>query len=141
MLTEYVEKIMRNGIYHFAKQASVSPFEVQILIYWDDLAETPKYKKLVNGQPSVEVTFNQILNVKFDMMNRGAIVGQFITTTLDRYSKELNCAMSQTYVIVALEPKAGVEVDNEDEVEDELKLFLYRGKDQVKELELEQLLM
>ena len=28
-----------------------------------------------------------------------------------------------------------------DEVEDELKLFLYRGKDQVKELELEQLLM
>lgn len=133
MLSEYVEKIMRNGISNFAKQASKSEQEVQLLITWDDTNQCPKYKKLVSGLPSEEVTFNQILNVKFDMLNRGAIVGQFITTTLDRYSKELNCMMSQAYVLIALEPKG--------EDEDELKLYLYRGKEQVKQLELEQLLM
>ncbi len=133
MLSEYVEKIMRNGITNFAKQATRSEQEVQLLITWDDANQSPKYKKLVNGLPSEEVTFNQILNVKFDMLNRAAIVGQFITTTLDRYSKELNCMMNQAYVLISLE-KTGEE-------EDELKLYLYRGKEQIKELELEQLLM
>jgi hypothetical protein len=132
MLTEYVEKIMRNGISNFAKQASKSEQEVQILITWDDNNQCPKYKKLIIGLMSEEVTFNQILNVSFDMLNRGAIVGQFITTTLDRYSKELNCMMSQAYILIALEKRG--------QDDDELCLYLYRGKEKVKQLDLEQIL-
>jgi hypothetical protein len=133
MLSEYVEKIMRNGIRNFANKASKREQDVQILIAWDDSNNCPKYKRLISGEPTQEVTFNEILDVKFDMLNRGAIVGQFITNTLDRYSKEMNCMMSQAYVIIALELK-GVD-------EDELKLYLYKGKEQVKQLDLEQLLM
>jgi hypothetical protein len=132
MLTEYVEKIMRNGISNFAKEASKSEQDVQILITWDDANQCPKYKKLVSGEPSQEVTFNQILNVSFDMLNRAAIVGQFITTTLDRYSKELNCMMSQAYILIALETRG--------QDDDELCLYLYRGKEKVKQLDLEQIL-
>jgi len=133
MLVEYVEKIMRNGISHFAKEASKSEQEVQLLITWDEANECPKYKKLIQGQPSEDVTFNQILNVKFDMLNRAAIVGQFITKTLDRYSKEFEYPMNRVFVLISLERIS--------EDEDELNLYLYRGMEQVKKLDLEQLLM
>ena len=133
MLSEYVEKIMRGGITNFAKQAGKTPYESQILITWDDANQKPKYKKLIQDLGSEEVTFNQILNVKFDMLNREAIVGQFITGILDRYSRELNCLMSQCFVLIFLEQTS--------EEEDELRLYLYKGSEKIRELELEQLLM
>jgi hypothetical protein len=133
MLSEYVEKIMRNGICNFAKKSSKSQQEVQLLIAWDDENQSPKYKKLVNGEPSQCVTFNEILDVKFDMLNRGEIVGQFITKAIDKYSKELDCPMNQVYVLIAIEYV--------NSFDDELKIYLYKGKEAVKQLELEQLLM
>lgn len=130
MITEYVEKIMRNGINNFSQELSKSPQEVQILIFWDAEEEKPKYKKMVQGEKSEVVTFNQILNVRFDMMNREAICGNFITGTLQRYSKELSCEMSNLFVVIYL-------VEDE---EKDVRLFLYKNSDAIKEIELEEIL-
>jgi ABC-type sulfate transport system substrate-binding protein len=130
MITEYVEKIMRNGINNFSQELNKSPQEVQILIFWDAEEEKPKYKKMVQGEKSEVVTFNQILNVRFDMMNREAICGNFITGTLQRYSKELSCEMSNLFVVIYL-------VDDE---EKDVRLWLYKNSDAIKEIELEEIL-
>jgi ABC-type sulfate transport system substrate-binding protein len=130
MITEYVEKIMRNGINNFSQELNKSPQEVQILIFWDAEEEKPKYKKMVQGEKSEVVTFNQILNVRFDMMNREAICGNFITGTLQKYSKELSCEMSNLFVVIYL-------VDDE---EKDVRLWLYKNSDAIKEIELEEIL-
>ena len=134
MITEYVEKIMRNGINNFSQELNKSAQEVQILIYWDAEEEKPKYKKLVQGEKSEVVTFNQILNVRFDMMNREAICGNFITGTLQKYSKEFSCEMSELFVVIYLTETNG----NEDEKD--VHLFLYKNSQPMKEIELEEIL-
>jgi hypothetical protein len=130
MITEYVEKIMRNGINNFSQELNKSPQEVQILIFWDAEEDKPKYKKMVQGEKSEVVTFNQILNVRFDMMNREAICGNFITGTLQKYSKELSCEMSNLFVVIYL-------IDDE---EKDVRLCLYKNSDAIKEIELEEIL-
>lgn len=130
MITEYVEKIMRNGINNFSQELNRNPQEVQILICWDAEEEKPKYKKMVQGEKSEVVTFNQILNVRFDMMNREAICGNFITGTLQKYSKELSCEMSNLFVVIYL-------VDDE---EKDVRLCLYKNSEAIKEIELEEIL-
>jgi hypothetical protein len=89
---------------------------------------------MVQGEKSEVVTFNQILNVRFDMMNREAICGNFITGTLNRYSKELSCEMSNLFVIIYLTETNG----NEDEKD--VRLFLYKNSEPIKEIELEEIL-
>ena len=121
---------MRNGINNFSQELNKSPQEVQILIFWDANEEKPKYKRMVQGEKSEVVTFNQILNVRFDMMNREAICGNFITGTLQRYSKELSCEMSNLFVVIYL-------VDDE---EKDVRLCLYKNSDAIKEIELEEIL-
>lgn len=131
MITEYVEKIMRNGINHFSQELSKSNQEVQLLIFWDAEEEKPKYKKLVQGSKSEVVSFNEILNVRFDMMNREGICGGFITKTLEKFSKELGCEMSELFIVIHLE--------SSEEIED-VKLHLYKNTEAVKEIELEEIL-
>ena len=55
MINEYVEKIMRNGITHFAEQLQKPTADIQILILWDKDSESVKYKKMVRGSESVYV--------------------------------------------------------------------------------------
>ncbi len=131
MITEYVEKIMRNGINHFSQELAKSNQEVQLLIFWDAQEEKPKYKKLVQGSKNEIVSFNQILNVRFDMMNREGICGNFIAKTLDNFSKELSCEMTELFIIIHLEPSEDIE---------DVKLHLYKGQKLIQELDLEQIL-
>ena len=77
---------MRNGITHFAKQLNKPTADVQILILWDAEENTIKYKKMVRECESDFVKFNEILNVRFDLMNREAICNNFIANTLKKYA-------------------------------------------------------
>lgn len=131
MITDYVEKIMRNGIDHFSKELNRSNQEVQLLIFWDAEEEKPKYKKLVQGSSNEIVSFNQILNVRFDMMNREGICANFISKTLERFSKQLECPMTELFIVIHLEPNEDV---------DDVKLHLYKKQNLIQELDLEQIL-
>jgi hypothetical protein len=130
MINEYVQKIMRNGITHFAEQLEKSTADIQILILWDEENQQVKYKKMVRQGESVFVNFNDILNVKFDLLNRELICNNFIHNTLKKYSKEFSCEMSNLFVIIYL---------LEDEEQD-IRLYLYRNSEAIKEIELEEIL-
>ena len=87
---------------------------------------------MVKGDKSQIVSFNEILDVKFDLMNREMICGNFITKTLERYSKSLKCEMNELFIIIHLEPS-----DDEEEL---VKLHLYQKQMLVEEIELEKIL-
>ena len=82
--------------------------------------------------PNQDITFNDVLGVKFDMFNRGEIVNNFITQTMQNYSEELECSKEQLFIVISLlEDSEGF---------DEVKLHLFKGNEKIKELQLEQLL-
>jgi hypothetical protein len=135
MVNEYVENIMRNGITHFAEELQVPTNEVQIMILWSQEEERPKYKKLCANGLNEPISFNQILNVKFDLMNREYICANFIGKTLEKFSKELACPMSELFVLISLE-----DVVEDGEQLDAVKLYLYHKSKLVQPILLEELL-
>ena len=130
MINEYVEKIMRNGITHFAEQLQKPTADVQILILWDKDMGSVRYKKMVREAETTYVKFNEILNVKFDLMNREAICGNFIENTLRKYANQFSCEMSHLFVVIYLM----------EQEEKDIRLFLYRNSEAIKEIELEEIL-
>ena len=132
MVAEYVKGIMQKGIMRFAKELKRPNDEVQLLISWNAEESKPKFRKMVVDMPQQDITFNDVLGVKFDILNRGEIVNAFITQTMQTYSQELECNMEQLFILIALAEDA--------EGYDELKLHLFKGNEKIKELELEQLL-
>ena len=134
MINEYVENIMRKGITHFAEKENTDKANVQILILFDEEVGI-RYKKMIQGKPSEYVTFNQILNVKFDLMNREAICANFIGNTLHKFSQSLGCQMSSLYVVIYL-----VESEADNEQEKDVRLYLYKNTEAIKEIELEEIL-
>jgi hypothetical protein len=132
MVAEYVKGIMQKGIARFAKELERPNDEVQLLISWNTEEDKPQFKKMVVDLPNQEITFNEVLGVKFDILNRGEIVNSFITQTMQNYSEELGCLKEQLFIVIALAEDA--------EGYDEVKLHLFKGNEKVKELQLEQLL-
>jgi len=132
MVAEYVKGIMQKGIARFAKELKRPNDEVQLLISWNVEEGRPKFRKMVKDLPHQDITFNDVLGVKFDMFNRGEIVNNFITQTMQNYSEELECSKEQLFIVISLlEDSEGF---------DEVKLHLFKGNEKIKELQLEQLL-
>jgi hypothetical protein len=132
MVAEYVKGIMQKGIARFAKELKRPNDEVQLLISWNEEEGRPKFRKMVVDMPNQDITFNDVLGVKFDMFNRGEIVNNFITQTMQNYSEELECSKEQLFIVISLlEDSEGF---------DEVKLHLFKGNEKIKELQLEQLL-
>lgn len=132
MVAEYVQGIMQKGIARFAKELKRPNDEVQLLISWNSDEGRPRFKKMVVDMPHQDITFNDVLGVRFDFLNREQIVNAFITKTMQTYSEELECYKEQLYIVIALLEDA--------EGNDELKLHLFKGNEKIKELQLEQLL-
>ena len=132
MVAEYVKGIMQKGITRFAKELKKPNEEVQLLISWNADEGRPRFKKMVKDMPHQEITFNDVLGVKFDILNRGEIVNDFITKTLDSYAEELQCYKEQLFIAIA--------VLEDEEGYDQVKLHLFKGNESIKELQLESLL-
>ena len=134
MINEYVEDIMRNSIMRFAEQHGKREDEAQLLISWDDEKENPKYKKIVFGESNQEVELHEVLGTKKNIFNKPkeAMIDNFITNALHKYSEELECEPNQVFVLIYLE------LINESE--DILKLHLYKGSKPIREISLQQIL-
>ena len=132
MVAEYVQGIMQKGIARFARELKRPNEEVQLLISWNVEENRPRFKKMVEGLPNQDITFNDVLGLKFDFLNRGEIVNDFITKTLEAYSQELQCQKEHLFIVIAV-------IEN-DEGLDEVKLHLFKGSEKIKELQLETLL-
>jgi hypothetical protein len=132
MVAEYVKGIMQKGITRFAKELKRTNDEVQILIAWNAEEGRPRFKKMVVGMPNQDITFNDVLGVRFDILNREELVVDFITKTMESQAEELQCYKEQLYIVIALlEDEEGF---------DEVKLNLFKGSESIKELQLESLL-
>jgi hypothetical protein len=132
MIAEYVKGIMQKGITRFAKELKRTNDEVQILIAWNAEEGRPRFKKMVVGMPNQDITFNDVLGVRFDILNREELVVDFITKTMESQAEELQCYKEQLYIVIALLEDA--------EGFDEVKLNLFKGNESIKELQLESLL-
>ena len=132
MVAEYVKGIMQKGIARFAKELKKPNEEVQLLISWSADEGRPRFKKMVVGMPNQDITFNDVLGVKFDFLNREQIVNDFITKTLESEAEQLQCYKEQLFIVIAL--------FEDEEGFDEVKLQLFKGGESIKELQLESLL-
>ena len=132
MVAEYVKGIMQKGITRFAKELKRTNDEVQILIAWNAEEGRPRFKKMVVSMPNQDITFNDVLGVRFDILNREELVVDFITKTMESQAEELQCYKEQLYIVIALLEDA--------EGFDEVKLNLFKGNESIKELQLESLL-
>ena len=104
--------------------------EHQIMISYNAELDCPKYRHLTIGGASVDVTFLNILGLKFDLMQRELLVKEFINKTLKRFAKELNIEPTRVFVIISLNKE-----DN-----DFVVLHLYSGLNFIKQISLEQLI-
>lgn len=129
MITEIVEKVMRNGIASFAKQANETIQCSQLMIFCKDETAVPCYKSLICNKPSREVAFNEILGVKVDLLNREGIAAPFIQSSLLRYANELGVLPTQVRIVVFCDHR-----DNS------VHLYLYNGATAVKPISLDEVL-
>ena len=134
MINDYVEDIMRNSVMRFAEQHEKREDEAQLLISWDDENDKPKYKKIIFEESNQKVELHEVLGTKKNIFNKPkeAMIDNFITNILHKYSEELECEPSQVFVLIYLE------LINEHE--DVLKLHLYKGSVPIKEISLQQIL-
>jgi len=129
MILKITNKVMRDGIVRFAKLNAVDNMSLQLMIFTTDENATPKYKYCVKGVPKEEVSFNQILNLKYDLMNREAIAKPFIQESLLKLSDEYNCKPSDLLVFIYSKDKECSDVG----------LYVYKDKKPVRKMELKEL--
>lgn len=129
MIEEIVTKTMRNGIVRFAKDASVGVHSSQLMIYATSNDGLPAYKSLVLGRDPRPVTFNEILSVRVDLLNREAIAAPFIAKSLVRYAEELAVDVKKIRILCWLSLN-----------ERRLHLGLYNGAKYVREVDLSDVL-
>ena len=104
------------------------------MISWDNENDKPKYKKIIFEESNQEVELHEVLGTKKNIFNKPkeAMIDNFITNALHKYSEELECEPSQVFVLIYLE------LINEHE--DVFKLHLYKGSVPIKEISLQQIL-
>jgi hypothetical protein len=130
MIGQIVESTMRKALLRIAKEKGTAPYENQITIGWSDERQALKYY-VINKSGSEQMTFNQIIGVKFDLMNREFVVSEFIAKKFESYSKKYECEKKYLFVYIFLENGN----------EEDIKLCLYKGANKLKDIELEELFL
>jgi hypothetical protein len=81
------QKIMKNALINFSKKGGIKPTENQLMICGGEDG-TPYYLYLVNYKTQKEVTFNEILGVKFDFKQREGLATPFMRKSINRLAEE-----------------------------------------------------
>jgi|DEB19_MinimDraft_3_1074340.scaffolds.fasta_scaffold02335_2 hypothetical protein len=129
MISELVQGVLRKAIRRFAKKSGKTTDEVQLMISWNSQEEMPTYKKLVEGVPNEPISFLDVMNIPADIFGQGRLVADFITKRFEEYSEEYGCDKSELFLVIML---------SETEESETLRAFLYRGNQEIKEVNLEQ---
>ncbi len=100
MLAEQTTKIMSNAIVRYAKEHGVENKDCQLVIRANDDECNPVYDLCVNWKRERQLKFNEILNVKFDMLGREMMATPFIRSSLKRLVKEKQCNWNDLRVFI-----------------------------------------
>jgi len=126
MIKQMTENVMVNGCINFAKQAGVEASNSQLMIFTKDEEAEPSYKSLILGKGSREVTFNEILNTKMDLLGREALSKPTIQQCLKNFAQELGVAPTSVKIVIYEQNKrAG--------------LALYNGSQMVRPVSLDEI--
>lgn len=132
MIDSIIQNTMRKAIHRFAENSNSRPQEHQILIAFDTEKQMPKYKHLVANGATHDIDFNKdILNVRFDMLQREEIVSSFITKKFFVFAKEFNESPERIFVILKVQ----------EQDEDEIDLLLFKGSEFKRKIDLLQLIV
>jgi hypothetical protein len=100
MLVEQTTRTMRSAIERYAKENNVSNSCCQLAIRALNEDCDPCYDVLINWKPLKRVTFNEILNVKFDLLARELMATPFIRNSLKRLLKEKGITWDKVSVYI-----------------------------------------
>lgn len=100
MLVEQTTRTMRSAIERYAKENNVSNSGCQLTIRALNEECDPYYEVLINWKPLKRVTFNEILNVKFDLLARELMATPFIRNSLKRLLQEKGIAWDKVSVYI-----------------------------------------
>jgi len=113
MLKKMTENVMVNACIHFANTAGVDVGESQLMIFAKDDEAQPHYKSLIRGKEPREVTFNEILNTKVDLLNREALSTPTIRECLRVFAEELKATPRDVKIVIYTDKKkAGLALYN-----------------------------
>jgi hypothetical protein len=125
MIVEKVEKTLKSAIERFSKEANLTESQIQLLI--KVIENEPCYFVCHEYQINRQIKYNEIMNVRLDILGQGMLVGHFIGNYLTGYavSKEKNLADLSAMIC-----KDG----------DRLRFFLYEKQDFIEELTLDDII-
>lgn len=113
MLKKMTENVMVNACINFAKNAGVDVSESQLMIFTKDNEAVPAYKSLIRGKEPREVSFNEILNTKVDLLNREALSTPTIQQCLKVFAKEMEATPQDVKIVIYTDKKkAGLALYN-----------------------------
>lgn len=128
MISDLVQGVLRKAIRRFAKKSNRPIEEIQLMIWWNAEEDKPNYKKLCFEEPNQAITFLDVMNIPTDIFGQERLVAEFITKRYEQYALEYNCDKSSLFLIILLD---------EQEESEELKAFLYKGSQELQEINLE----
>ena len=134
MVTQQIEKTMRKALVRFSELEDVKANEIQMMIHTKNDELLPEYFYLVNFNPKLdengqtkELDFNNdILNIKMDLLSRGAMASQFLKNYFKNIAEMEKAKPNEIYLMIT----------SADDEAKELVVGLYNNATELRKLSL-----
>jgi|19_taG_2_1085344.scaffolds.fasta_scaffold55005_2 hypothetical protein len=136
MIRGKIENIMRTALVKFSNEEKESVNDIKIVIHTKHEEYIPEYFYLVKGVPKKDengktkaITFNQILDKKFDLLNKEMIAAQYLKNWFKNVGKDVEASPKELYVMIGAD----------DEEAKKLYFALFKNGEPLKELKLDEI--
>jgi len=103
MILSTTTKLMKTGIFHYAKQEGIPPQNTQIHIRL--ISEKIVYKIAYNWTPKIEVTFKQIMQKPIDIFQYESLSGPYFKNSLIGFASEKQIPLENVSAFIHLNSK------------------------------------
>lgn len=136
MVQNIVEKTMKKAILKYSALEDKNATSIQMMIHTKNEELIPEYFYLVDGSPkrtedgkTKSLTFTEMLDKKFDLLNKEMIAAQWLKSWFKNISKENECKASEIYI--------NISADNDNI--DNIKIKLYKNATGLREVSLQEI--
>tara|TARA_R110000824_G_scaffold139685_16_gene305019 strand:+ start:1014 stop:1436 length:423 start_codon:yes stop_codon:yes gene_type:complete len=136
MVQNIVEKTMKKAILKYSALEDTNATSIQMMIHTKNEELVPEYFYLVDGIPkrnekgeTKSLTFIEILDKKFDLLNKELIAATWLTSWFKTISDDIECKPSEIYINISAE---------NDKIEN-IKIKLYKNSTGIREVSLKEI--
>tara|TARA_R110000751_G_scaffold90890_1_gene178219 strand:- start:622 stop:1044 length:423 start_codon:yes stop_codon:yes gene_type:complete len=136
MVQNIVEKTMKKAILKYSALEDTNATSIQMMIHTKNEELVPEYFYLVDGMPkrnekgeTKSLTFIEILDKKFDLLNKELIAATWLTSWFKTISDDIECKPSEIYINISAE---------NDKIEN-IKIKLYKNSTGIREVSLKEI--